>query len=512
MRKSVYNYVMAVFGLLFGFSLFTGMIELAAGGLVAASLIPPGTYADPNKAFTDPDRIKQWSLKYFYRTQSKTIFDESYTGVAIAKDGPKKSDTVVGPPVILVTDLKSQNGMVVTYTMINPLFNSSEERLRYSRVKGQIREGSEKTSSKKFVQFPLASAFWAVKEEDVFVGKKEIGMANLTAEMTRLLSDNTAQYMDDDAIESFFTGHSRHLYTTLAKARGAANETPVVASTELGIPTPPQEHPNTLAWIVDNGNTVLRPASAEAGANIDEKVHSLLSKVTSAAMPSARLLDYISLEVKRRKMVGTQYVDKKFNRTLFTVVVDPITMMKFRHDFQADGSGFGNIVTGAYQTTGDEHPLIKQGSIVWGDLLVVEEEKLLDDAFSNSHAFGASAVGAFVDAAQIKRTIDGDGVEHYWVERGERAFETGTPAYADSEIGEKGGDKIGNIMVMGANALGRVPGPIQPLIPRTTDDYTRIKALGSEHVFGHKRLDWVEGQTTDPYNQSSLRIAVYRGA
>jgi hypothetical protein len=35
--------------------------------------------------------------------------------------------------------------------------------------------------------------------------------------------------------------------------------------------------------------------------------------------------------------------------------------------------------------------------------------------------------------------------------------------------------------------------------------------LGSEHIFGHKRIDFTNASNVVNLNQSSLRIAVYRG-
>lgn len=473
--------------------------------------------ANEAAALKNPDRIKRWSLKFHYRTQSKTVFDETYTGTSLTKDGPKKSNTIVGAPVLLVNDLKDTAGMVVNYTMLNPLFNDSQSRLNYVKVKGERREGSEKHLSKLFIKFPVAEGFWGVKEEDVNPGKKDIGMFDLMSRMSKALSDNSIQYQDDDCIEGgFLMGHSRHLYTTVAKAANAVDGSAVEAIEasikDYPIPALPAEHPNTLVW---TGGRLVNTAQ-EAGANFVTKINSVLSKITTADKPGLKLLNAIALQIKVRKMVGIRYIGKGFNRTMFMVLVDPILMTQLREEFNVDGSGLGNVLGHAYQAKGDEHPLVQQGDLVWGQLLIREEERLLESAFSNRYSFDARAqYGDAGTRMTFARVNTGDSID-YFINKAERVVDisskpaesvfTGTSTATSEQL-----DSLANILVLGGNAIARVPGPITPLIIRTDDDYQRILGLGTTNIFGHKRLDFVNATGTTEVNQSSIRVIAWRG-
>lgn len=474
----------------------------AITGISLAALMPTG--------FSDPDRLKKWSFNYFRRVQSKVVFDERYTGTTFTKDGPKQSQLVTAPPIVEVHDLKDRKGTQVTHTLINPLFPDSDSRLKSGRVKGQTREGSERSGTKNFVTIPLNTWFESVKEEDVLIGSQETGMGDYYKLMVELLSDNTAAYMDDDLLETFFQGHSRHLYHAVAKTTNAANDSVVTGNVDAGIKDP-AEHPNTYAWVPSGGSFVLKKAAT----NSVENVHNLFGEITSAAIPTRKLLDSIALEVRKQKIIGTNYSGGKSwkGRGLVKVIMDPIMMMMLRDDLHSN-----NTVNSAYQATGDEHPLIAQGDIIWGPLHICEEEKLLDPAYSCKLNFGKEEwdnVGVgnddFVGASLIKKVVDGDGVERIFLEHGERVFDATTAAGGDANIGANGADKIGNIIVLGANSLVKVPGPVLPLIERTTDDYRRIVGLGAEHLFGCKRLDFVDANQAFAFNQSSFRIAVYRG-
>jgi hypothetical protein len=473
-------------------SFFGGFNEFAVS---YAALVPTG--------FSDPDIMRQWSRQYFLRTQAKTVFDERFTGTTMSKDGIKYADTIVGPPVLLITDLSSRDGMTVTYTMIEPLNQSSDDRLKGSngRVKGQIREGSEKSVSKRYIKFPLASKFWGIKEEDVFVGKKEIGMADMATLMTRQLSDDVAQYMDDDCIDAFFTGYSTHLWTTIA-GDGATDEQAVAGNTDLGVIGGPAEHLNSFAWVKSGTEYKMVKAASNSTAHIA----TMMNQITSEAVPSAKLLDAIVALVKVRNIVGTEYRGGKFTEgaTFVKVLVDPILMAKFRQE-----STFRDTVNSAYQTKGDEHPLIKQGEIIWGNLHICEFNKLLEDRWSNKYSFNATGAGGTGNAKIRVTGTAGTAARNVYVELAARVL--GGAAAGDAAIGANGGDKIANIMVLGANSLGRVPGPVKNLIPRSTNDYGRIEGLGSEHIFGHKRIDFTNASNVVNLNQSSLRIAVYRG-
>lgn len=472
--------------------------ELFAG-VALANLMPSG--------FSDPDRLKRWSQAYFRRVQSKVVFDERYTGVKMASDGPKDSDLVTAPPIVEINDLRNQKGTQVTHTLINPLFPDSESRLKSGRVKGQRREDSERSGSKNFVTIPLGTWFEGVKEEDVLIGKQEIGMGQLYKLMVELLSDNTSAYMDDDTVETFFQGHSRHLYHTIAKTKNAADQSTVTGNVDAGIKDP-SEHPNTYAWVEENGVYTLKRADSPSV----EDVHNLFADITSDAIPTRKLLDAIALEVRKQKIIGTQYSGGKSwkQRGMVKVVVDPITMQLIRDDLHDS-----DAVNSAYMATGDEHPIIAQGDVIWGPLHICEEEKMLDPAFSAKLNFGTESfdgVTGGVDESQIRKVTDSDGVERIYLEHGERTFDSETPAGGDSAIGPDGANKIGNIMVLGANSVAKVPGPVLPLIERTDDDYKRIMGLGAEHLFGCKRIDFVDSNRDFAFNQSSLRIAVYRGA
>jgi hypothetical protein len=153
-------------------------------------------------------------------------------------------------------------------------------------------------------------------------------------------------------------------------------------------------------------------------------------------------------------------------------------------------------------------------------LVVREEEKLLDPLYSVDNNFGADAYDSdggggdgITDVTQTSiRKVTTNGVERVYVEHGDRTFATGTAAGDDSAIGADGADNIGRVMVLGANSLAHVPGPVLELTERKEDDYKRVVGLGSEHMFGAKRLDFTDASRNFAYNQSSFQAYVYRGS
>lgn len=478
--------------------------DVSIEGVSMAALMPTG--------FSDPDRLRRWSQNYFKRVQSKVIFGERYTGTKIADDGPKKTDLMTAEPIVEVNDLKNRKGTRINFTLMEPLFPDSQSRLNYTRIKGQKREDSEKSGGKKFVDLALGTGFWGVKEEDITIGKQEIGLGDLYGRMVELLSDNTAAYMDDDLVETFFLGQSRHLYQTVAKTTSMSDGDKPTGNAEAAIKDP-AEHPNTYLYYYGNGTGVLEKADS----NSVEDVHSLLTKANSDVTASAKLMNKIALECKKQKIIPTTYRGGDMgNRSFYRVIMDPIMMQQFRDDIQDN-----DAVNSAYQASGAEHPYLSHGDVIWGPLHITEEEKLLDDAFSVENNYGADEYDSDsgggdgvteVTASQIKRTTDSDGIESIYIEHGSREFKTGTNAGDDSNIGPDGADNLGNIMVLGANSLAKCPGPVLPLIERTDDDYNRILGLGSEHLFGCKRLDFVDKNGDFSFNQSSLRIVTYRGS
>lgn len=471
----------------------TGLVALAN----APTLLPKG--------FSDPDRLKRWSQLYFRRVESKVVFDESYTGTTLAKDGPKESDLVTAAPIVLINDLKNRKGTQVTHTLINPLFPNSSARLNYGRVKGQKRVDSEKSGSKNFVTVPLGTWFQGVKEEDILIGKQEIGMGQMYKLMVELLSDNGSQYMDDDTIETFHQGHSRHLYHTVAETLGLADGAKVVGNVDAGIRNP-AEHPNTFAWVPSGTGFTLKKADS----NSVEDVHKLFSEIDSTCTASEDLLRSIQLRAISEKIVPTTYMPGKGykKRGLVKVLIDPFTMEDIRKDMKES-----NAFNAAFEGTKYEHPMIDRGDLIFGNLHICEEEKLIDPAFSPANNFGADAYtdAAFgaVTESQIRRVTTGYG-EDVYLEHGQRTFAAGTAAGDDAAIGENGANKLGHIIVLGANSIARVPGPVLPLIERTEDDYRRIVGLGAEHLFGAKRIDFVDHNRDFDFNQSSIRVTVYR--
>lgn len=310
MKKLTYmlaNVLFAVFAVhLFG-----------AEGVAMAALLPAGT-----NQTTDLDRVKQWSQNYFRRVQSKIIFGEAWTGTVMASDGPRESDKISGSPIYQVNDLSNRNGNVVTFTLIKPLFPDSESRLNSGRVKGQIRVGSEQKGAKAVVQIPLSTHFESVAEEDVEIGKQAIAMGTMYQEMVNLLSDYNASYMDDDTIEAFYQGHSRHLYENIAAMGGAADGDPVVGSDSLGV-TAPAEHPNTYAWVPNSGDTAGQLVKAASNSTAD--IQSLFAQITSGYSFSYDLLSQIALRVRLEKIVGSTYnFENGTRKTYVKVLADPI--------------------------------------------------------------------------------------------------------------------------------------------------------------------------------------------
>lgn len=488
----------------------------------------------------------------------KTGFsDPSYTGTNKSRRSIDPRGDILGPPFVEYYDLKNiGSGDRLTDTIHIPPFDGDDEVLfgaggstaGYIRVKGQKRVGYEVQGSRKNIDFALQSYFFSMKEEDLNMSNQELG-GDLIPLLLEHLTNLHGRYYDADRIVSLHLGYSPHVYTRIAQQSSTiANGDPLSANTNLGVPEP-SEHPNTYAWINEgslaapeykllSANSITTAvATTNTATSWGGKVHEAVGQVTSEALVGRRMLDLVMEELKLLRIVPTTYVVSQGSpKGMYLTLVSPAVMNQFINDNELQ-----KRFDSAFQGAMGNHPLIQEGDKIYRQLIIREVEKFAQSMYSYKINYGPaydygttasggldarpSLDGAGTDATGVTYVISGTGEDkRINASLGTRTFRSTSdagisvagdtqPAGEDTAIGPDGGDKIDRVVVLGASALGCVPGPVYPLDRRQEDDYGRIVGLGQEKLAANRRIDFPTSRSHNSGydNQGSMVIAVYNG-
>lgn len=551
--KKIYQVVsaflyLAIFALIgVGVDALTGS---AALGLTFAA-IGPTTLADAGI-------VKQWralSQRAYWASLYKSAFtDAQYTGLNKSRRNIETREDIYGPPFIEYYDLSKMKGDTLTDNVHIPPFDGDDEVLfgtgtdvGYVRVKGQNRVNFEIQASRKNIKFALQSYFMSAFEEDVRMSEQELG-GDLLELLVQHVTDLSGRYQDADKLVTFHQGWSPHLYTRIAQAdAGVSDGDPAPSSTDQGVGVP-FEHPNTFAFV--NEGTVSDPsyrllaANDIAGAAVSTntatswtgKVHEVVGQVDSSALPGRKMLDLIVAQTRYSRLVPIRYrMENGQSGAYYIVLVSP-AMMNMLYDDPDLEKRFGD----AYNGMAYKHPLINDNDKIYRNLIIREVEKLDQNihtyqyCFGDTYQYSVTANGG-LDARTGDGTVDAPGVTvrkntttgtgrdlRVFLEYGTRTFRSTAngatageeqAAAEDTAIGATGGDKIDRIMVLGASALGIVPGPVFDLDRRQEDDYGQILGIGQEFFGGSRRIEWATAKSHNSGydNQGSLVIAAYNG-
>lgn len=506
---------------------------------------------------SDAGIVKQWralSQRAYWAALYKSAFtDPQYTGLNKSRRKIESREDIYGPPFIEYYDLTKMKGDTLTDTVHIPPFDGDEEVLfgtgsdvGYVRVKGQDRVDYEIQAGRKNIKFALQSYFFSSFEEDVRMSEQELG-GDLLELLVQHVTDLSGRYKDADKLVTFHQGWSPHLYARIAQADGTVSDNdPAPSATEMGVQAP-FEHPNTFAFI--NEGTLADPsykliaANDVADAATDTltatswtgKVHEAVGQVDSSALPGRKMLDLIVAQTRYSRLVPVRYrMENGKSGAYYIVLVSP-AMMNMLYDDPDLEKRFGD----AYNGMAYRHPLINDDDKMYRNLIVREVEKLDQDLhtyaknYGDVYDYGVTADGGLDARTGIggdttgvtirKDNVDGSGRKlRTYLSIGDRTFRTTgggataaeeQPAGADTAIGASGGDKIDRILVLGASALGIVPGPVYDLDRRQEDDYGNILGIGQEFFGGCRRIEWTTEKSHNSGfdNQGSMVIAAYNG-
>jgi hypothetical protein len=527
-----------------GFQVFTGIEGLALAAIAPATLDDKGIN-------------KQWrslSQDSFWLSLWKSAFsDPSYTGTNKSRRSIEPRNDMMGAPFVEYYDLQRLKGDRLTDTIHIPPFDGDDEVLfgtgsdaGYVRVKGQNRIGYEIQGNRKNIDFCLQTYFFSAFEEDINMSEQELG-GELMPLLMEHLTDLHGRYYDADKIMAYHLNYSPHVYTRIAQADdGISTGDPVGGSTSLGVPAP-FEHPNTFAWI--NPGTIADPeyalvsANDVVGAAADTntatswtgKVHETVGKVTSDALPGRKMLDQIMRQTKLLKIVPIRYVSGNgASEGMYLLLVSPAMM-----NMLIDDTDLQARFDSAFQGAMYDHPLINESDKIYRKLVIREIEKFEQPLYTyqynyaDAYDYGATADGGLdarptitggQDTTGMSYTITGAGRDkRISLSLGERQFrpsadpaldaDNAQPAAEDTAIGSYGGDKIDRVVLLGASAVGCVPGPIFPLERRQEDDYGNILGIGQEKLAASRRIDFPTSRAHNSGydNQGSMTIAVFNG-
>lgn len=491
-------------------------------GLLFAAIAPV--------TLADKGIIKQWrslSQDAYWLSLFKSAFsDPMYTGTTKSRRSIKPREDILGAPFVEYYDLQNRKGDRLTDTIHIPPFDGDEEVLfgsgddaGYIRVKGQNRVGYEIQADRKNIDFCLQTYFFSAFEEDINMSEQELG-GELLPLLIEHLTTTGGRIMDASKLVTIFLNYSPHVYSRIAQADDTiSNGDAVGASTDLGVPAP-FEHPNTFAFINNSDLSTpdyeLAAANDSASTTWGEKVQDVVSKVNTNALPGRKMLDLIMYQIKKLRIVPIRYmnVDGLGSESMYIYLVSPALMNMLLDDPDLQ-KRFDNAFSGHMY----KHPLINEKDKIYRQLIVREVEKLDQDLYTYDRNYGeavadgaAGGVGTADAVTYVKSGSGRDTRISLTIPTG-RTFEAATPAAADTAIGATGGAKIDRSILLGASAVGCVPGPVFPLDRRQEDDYGNILGLGQERLGADRRVDFPTSRAhASGYdNQGSMVIAAYNG-
>lgn len=504
------------------FALF-GNIGLLFVGMAAAGMAVGPT------ATSDPGIIRQWekmSIDAYWLALWKTMLsDPMYTGTRRGKRGIEQREDVYGPPIKEYYNLRQNPGTTHVDTIHVPPFDTDEQVLGlagttengFIRVKGQNRKNHAIQANRKNITFALQQYFFSIDEEELEMSEQEIG-GDIEAVLIKNLTTVDAQYKDAERILTAYMGFSPHLYQRDAVARDVADGANVVGNADLGIETP-YYPPHVLAWT--NQNTASDPdyqmvlaENDDYASNWTGKVHETLGQIDDTAPPSRKMLDSIILYATTLRIVPVRYRVEGTYKPMYILMLSPESM-----NMLYDDADLEKRLGDAYNGKGLDHPLMKNEAITYRNLVIMEQEKLSQDIYSayynwagETYDYGSTADGgddanpslsSGPDAERMtfaKDTSVGTGKDaRFAINPHVRRFRTqddGNITSADQEqaaglaFGEEGGNHIDLGVLLGASALGAVPGPVFPMTRLKEDDHGRIVGIGKPNMGGCRRIDF----------------------
>lgn len=535
--------LVALFALAFGF-----LVDAVSSGVVMIAAIAPTTLSDKGI-------VKQWrdmSANAFWLSLYKSVFSSSeYTGTTKSRRSIEPREDILGAPFVEYFELQNMKGDRLTDTIHIPPFDGDDEVLwgegsdaGYVRVKGQNRVGFEIQANRKNIDFCLQSYFFSATEEDINMSEQELG-GQLLPLLIDHMTDLGGRYMDADKLATFNMNYSPHVYTRIGVANEVSDGDPVVGDTNLGVPAP-FEHPNTYAFI--NPGSLANPEFALLSANSvpnaladtptatswSGKVHEAVGRVDSDARPGRKMLDLIMVELKRLRIVPIRYMTENgIMSPMYIMLVSPSMMNMFLDDPDLQ-KRFDNAFSGHMY----KHPLINEEDKIYRQLIIREAEKLDQSLYTYAYNYGdtynygetdeggldaRTGLTSGDDAEGVSYTVSGSGKNtRVSLSLGSRTFRGASnatesderqAAALDSAIGIEGGDKIDRIPILGASAIGCVPGPIYEMDRRQEDDYGRILGIGQERLGANRRIDFPTSRAHNSGydNQGSIVVAAYNG-
>lgn len=484
---------------------FDFTLSAIAGGTVAYASLT-GLLV---KAFSDPQTKQAWETLAFRIGEEKTEFNEMEIGTTFTTDGPRPSDVTSAPPILYYNEL-GDGGRKVNIRYNQPLLEGVTEIMSAGRYATQDRLGYEETMKVQHVTAIVDMLHLGVREDDIEQGTQfsaNMGLGDVVEAFVEKMTDFHAKRKDYGLFYGFFARYDLHSFTNAGVRKGLSNNDKPVADADGGLLSPPREHPDTYVFHkTSNVEHFEKVAYNDTAATHSNNIATAASKITSAAKPTIKLMYYIMRTCERRNMVPCRMRMEDGRVHKYFLVYMPGRMK----DLLEQDEEVRKLFTSAYQGMIDKNPLLRQGDIVWKNLIIRDSNVLENEEFSFKYHFNDDGGATFDDA---KFVIVGANVKtgKVGITFGETSFVDSSAA--DSETGLTT-SMIGRIMVMGANSVLKVSGKNFELEAMEVSQYGRDSGMGQTHFFGNQlvvRREHGSSGLSTPTAPQSFQILAFMG-
>lgn len=461
------------------------------------------------KAFSDPQTKQSWETMAFRLGEEKTEFNEAEIGTTFTDDGPRPSNLTSAPPILYYNEL-NDGGRKVNIRYNQPLLEGVTEIMSAGRYASQDRLGYEEAMKVQHVTAIVDMLHLGVREDEVEQGTQftaNMGLGDVVSAFVDKMSDYHAKRKDYGLFYGFFARYDLHLFTNAAIRAGLSNNDKPVADADGGLLSPPREHPDSYVFHKTSNVEVFEKITYhDTAATHSNNIATAVSKITSAAKPTIALMYYIMRTCERRNMIPCRMRMEDGRIHKYFMVYMPGRMK----DLLEQDDEVRKLFTAAYQGMVEKNPLLRQGDIVWKNLIIRDSNILENQEFSYKYHFNDDG-GTNADDAKF--VIVGSDVKtgKVGITFGETGFVTSSAADDESGLTTS---MIGRIMVLGANSILKVSGKRFELEAMELSQYGRDSGLGQTHFFGNqlvvRREHGTSGLTT-PTAPQSFQVFAFMG-
>lgn len=512
--KSLFYYIRNIFTVFFFLTVCMGVEALMPIGGLTGVTVASATGILAILA-GNPQIWQKWTEQAFRQGESKTEFNESEIGTGFAKDGPKKNHMVKAAPILYEQKLAS-GGRYINIQYKNPLFTEDEEILNKGRYHKQSREGSEASLSEQYVKTIVDMHHLGVTEDDIEEGFQQSANTNNAGKLMKAfvegLTNNMYQRKDRGVFYALSAGYDIHHYINAGLRKELSNGDKPVSDAEMGLLAPPEEHPNLFVWH-ENSSDELRlkqvtysATQATYSANIRDDI----SLITSDAKPGLALFRRISRLAKNLKMIPCKIKlhDGRDHNYFLCLIPGGIK------DLAEEDENYFKLMSNAHMGLIEKNPLLKEGDVLYKNLVIRDSFILDQDYFNARNSFMATGVAESDtdnDDETTDMSFDLAGADNEAsIAPGIRKFKDSSAAAADFG-GLDHCNLVKRIHVLGANAVTRSVGKNFKLVPKTLTEYDSKAGVGQTSFFGHQLVKAYNASGTFVKAPQSFQVLAFAG-